>query len=121
MAYKDLNTKYRYTPNELDPTLSDLEAVKQGLERLFRTPKGHNPFNREYGSCLYDLLFRNDVDIQYIPNFLYMDITTWEPRVTLSPMDINIYKIDNNTYRVNVTFVYNDILSGVTTDINEEE
>lgn len=116
----DLNTKYKDTINDINPTLNDLESVKQSLDRLFHTPIGHDPYNREYGSHLYSLLFKNEVDIQYIPNFLYMDITTWEPRVTLSPMDIDIAKLDNYTYQVNVIFVYNNTLSGITTTITEE-
>jgi hypothetical protein len=33
-----------------------------------------------------------------------MDITNWEPRVSLNPADIVIEQVDNNTYRVKCTF-----------------
>ena len=121
MAYEDLNTKYYNSTAETKVTVADLNSVKQGLERLLRTPKGHDPFNIEYGSSLYDLLFENLVHPDDISMFLYMDITTWEPRLELSPMDIDIVKIDNNTYKVTCQFVYKNIASGVSTTILREE
>lgn len=121
MAYEDLNSKYYNSTADTNPTVADLNSVKQGLERLLRTPKGHDPFNREYGSSLYSLLFENLVHPDDISMFLYMDITTWEPRLELSPMDIDIVKIDNNTYKVTCQFVYKNIASGVSTTILREE
>ena len=120
MAYEDLNTKYNHSTADNNVTVTDLNSVKQGLERLLRTPKGHNPFNREYGSSLYSLLFENLIYPDDIAMFLYMDITTWEPRLEISPMDIDITKIDNNTYRVTCQFVYKNIASGVSTVLSKE-
>ena len=72
--------------------------------RLFTTGKGEVPFNREYGTTLKTLLFETGLDPADIANYLYMDVTTWEPRVNLNPADIEITRVDNNTYEVTCTF-----------------
>ena len=118
--YNDLNTKFKSAQNEENALVMELASIKQGLERLLTTPKGHNPFNREYGSSLYNLLFENNVDIATIQMFLYMDITTWEPRITISPNSINVQKIDNNTYQVDCNFELNNISSVASTIIAKE-
>ena len=136
MAYEDLNsrfvnknydeTTYEVVPrtdiNEFYPTVDGMNSIKQGLLRLLVTPKGHNPFNRLYGSNLYNLLFENNVAISDIQMFLYMDITDWEPRVKLSPGDIEIIKLDQNTYKVTCNFIAvdYDIPTSVSTTINKE-
>ena len=117
--YADLNTKYNVNTND-DPIVIDLQSVRIGLERLLQTPKGHNPFNREYGSSLYNMLFENNTDIAAIKMFLYMDITNWEPRLSINPNEISIEKLDNNTYKVNCAFVLNNIASGISTIVARE-
>ena len=87
------------------------------------TPKGSVPFNREYGTTLYSLLFENNVDPADIVAFIYADIEDNEPRVELSPADIYIYKTDRNTYEVNVTFTVpslNNVSSSVSTKVSEK-
>lgn len=120
MAYEDLNTKFKDTANEVDVTTSDVVTVRRGLERLLNTPKGHNPFNRDYGSSLYNLLFENKVDTSTIQTFLYMDITNWEPRIDIGLSDILVEKINNNAYKVTCNFRLKDIASGVSTIITKE-
>lgn len=126
MAYEDINTKFVPTVDtnqvEVYPTLNGLNSIKQGLERLLLTPKGHNPFNREYGSSLYNLLFENNANLSTIQMFLYMDITQWEPRVTISPSEIIVERIDNNTYTVGCNFIVKDynVSSNVHTTITKE-
>lgn len=99
MAYNDLNTRFKETPNEHVTTV-DIETVKNGLLRFLQTPKGHDPFNRSYGSSLYSLLFKSGLSPSEVQMFLYMDITEYEPRIDLFPSDISISKVDNYTYRV---------------------
>lgn len=102
--YTDLNTLYDETSNLSKSILKDINNIKQSLLRLFMTPKGSVPFNRQYGTSLRSLLFENDVDPADITMFLYMDITDWEPRVELNPNDITITKVDANTYSVSCYF-----------------
>ena len=103
--YADLNTFFNNSNEKTNPVLEDLNDIKQGLERLFTVGKGEVPFNRNYGTTLKSLLFENNVDTEDIKMFLYMDITDFEPRVELSPTDINIIQIDNNTFQVTCNFV----------------
>lgn len=102
--YADLNTFFTNNDEKLSPVLVDMDDIKQGLERLFTVGKGEVPFNRAYGTTLKSLLFENNVDVEDIKMFLYMDITDFEPRVVLSPTDIKITKLDNNTYEVICNF-----------------
>ena len=102
--YADLNTYFTNSNTQLGPVLEDINDIKQGLERLFTVGKGEVPFNRSYGTTLKSLLFENNVSPEDIKMFLYMDITDFEPRVELSPNDIKITKIDNNSYQVICNF-----------------
>ena len=126
MAYEDLNTKFvAYTnenPNNLSPVIYDINSIKQGLERLLTTPKGHNPFDREYGSSLYNLLFENVTSISNIQMFLYMDITSWEPRISIYPGDIQIEQLNLNTYTIACNFIISDynVPVSVNTTITKE-
>lgn len=120
-TYSDLNTKFNTSNGEKSSVLYDLKAIKQNIERLLTTPKGSVPFNRDYGTNLYSLLFENNVDPADIIVFLYADIDECEPRVQLSPADINIYKVDRNSYEVDVTFSVpslNNVTSSVMTTIS---
>ena len=136
MAYNDLNTKFtgnsitadgfvnvQSGDTELKSTTEGIRSIRAGLERFLNTPKGHNPFDRDYGCSLYDLLFKTNVSSHDIQMLLYMDITNYEPRVSLSPGDIKIIKLDNNTYEVNCNFKvpqYNNIITNVSTTIAKE-
>ena len=136
MAYNDLNTKFtgnsitadgfvnvQSDDTELKSTVEGIKSIRAGLERFLNTPKGHNPFDRDYGCSLYDLLFKTNVSSHDIQMLLYMDITNYEPRVSLSPGDIKIIKLDNNTYKVNCNFKvpqYNNIITNVSTTIVKE-
>lgn len=135
MAYEDLNTRfvgdrtgyyeyYETTPglNSIYPTIDGINSIKQGIERLLTTPKGHDPFNREYGSSLYNLLFENVASMNEIQMFLYMDILDWEPRVELRPQDISIAKLDNNTYRIDCNFTIREynVSATINTTITRE-
>lgn len=102
--YTDLNTFFTTSDERTTPSLENIEDIKQGLERLFTVGKGEVPFNRNYGTSLKSLLFENNVDPEDIKMFLYMDITDFEPRVELSPTDIQINRIDNNSFEVTCKF-----------------
>lgn len=123
MAYEDLNTKYNAENVEKEenfPTTTNVETIKKALERLLHTPKGHDPFNREYGSSLYNLLFKSNLSLSDVQMFLYMDITNWEPRLNIVPSDIKIKRISTNEYQVDCNFTINDLYTGVSTTIAKE-
>ena len=103
-TYTDLNPNFKTDAINTNCTTADLQTVRDSLERLLTTTKGSVPFNREYGTSLKTLLFENNVSPADIAAYLYMDITSWEPRVTLNPADIDIIQIDRNSFHVTCTF-----------------
>lgn len=103
-TYQDINTSFNGNTYDSPIVISDLEDIKLGLERLFTVGKGEVPFNRNYGTTIKSLLFENNLDPSDVRMFLYMDVTTFEPRITLNPADITIEKIDNNSYLVSCVF-----------------
>ena len=120
-TYSDLNTKFNTSNAELNSIVYDLNAIKQNIERLLTTPKGTVPFNRDYGTNLYSLLFENNVEPADIVAFLYVDIEQNEPRVNLSPADIHVYRVDMNSYEVNVVFSVpslNNVTSSISTRVS---
>jgi len=101
--YTDINASY--TKNQLPAYLSGMEVIKQNISRLFSTKPKSVPFNRSYGSRLWNLLFEHaTLDLYQIEMLIYQDITDWEPRITLSPNDVQISKIDEHTYNIYVVF-----------------
>lgn len=121
-TYTDLNASYTPRNTKTSPTAKNMEDIKRSLLRLFTTPKGSVPFNRNYGSGLYEMLFENELNLHDVRMFLYLDIQNYEPRVSLSPMDISIERLDNHTYQVECNFTVPSLggASGnVSTSINE--
>lgn len=112
--YSDLNTSFRKTLADNQSVLIDIQNIKKNLERLFMTGKGDVPFNRSYGTSLKTLLFENNLDPADVRMFLYMDITTFEPRISLNPVDIDIVK-DNNQYIVTCNFTVPSLNNAVGT------
>ena len=51
-TYVDINKNFTDRNNTDKATVADLEDIKQSLLRLFSTPKGSVPFNRNYGTTL---------------------------------------------------------------------
>lgn len=103
-TYTDLNANFKMSAVDQNCTTTGIETVKNSLERLLMTGKGEVPFNREYGTTLKSLLFETNLDPSDICNYLYIDITTWEPRVRLNPADIEISRIDRNSFLVSCVF-----------------
>lgn len=121
IKYSDLNTNFDVENPQSKCLNYDIEVIKSSLLRLFMTGKGECPFNRDYGTTLKTLLFENNLDASDVANFLYMDITTWEPRVSLNPSDVYVEQVDLNTYQITCTFVVpslNSTKSSVTTTLS---
>lgn len=115
--YLDLNTSFRIANGESNIIVEDIKAICKDLERLFNTSKGTVPFNRGYGSSVKQLLFENNLQPADVSMFLYQDITTFEPRVQMSPGDISITQTNKNTYTVSCTFTVPS-LNGVEATLN---
>ena len=121
--YSDLNKSFRQSLSDNQIVVNDLTVIKKNLERLFQTGKGDVPFNRDFGTSLKRLLFETNLDPSDIVNYLYMDITTFEPRIELNPNDIIIEQLDNNAYLVTCNFIVptlNNTSSSLQTIINKQ-
>lgn len=102
--FADINSLY--TINAEPAYLTDMKVIAQSLNRLFSTKIGSVPFNRGYGSHVWELLFENtDLFLNEVETLICQDITMWEPRVTLNPSDIQITKLDEHSYSLYVTFI----------------
>lgn len=118
--YCDLNPYFKKSNKGETVEVYNVTAIKNRLLRLFRTGKGECPFNRNYGTTLKSLLFENSIDASTAAMFLYMDITTWEPDIELSPSDISLVQIDNHTYELSCSFTIpalNNTSASVSTEI----
>ena len=125
MANKYTDINFNYSLDSKGAVVSDHDAIRYSLYRLFKTPKGSVPFNREYGTSLHNLLFEvsEGLDLTDIKVLLYREITEWEPRVELNPLNINIEKVDTHTYRLTCTFVVPELgnqTSSLVTTITEK-
>ena len=123
VKYVDLNTSFRMSNEDNTVLATDITNIKKSLTRLFNTTKGDVPFNREYGTSLKRLVFDNTLDTSAVAMFLYMDITTFEPRVSLSPNDISIERDGRNSYTINCNFTVpslNNISGTIHTVIQRE-
>ena len=122
-TYLDLNVKYSPKNIKTAPVMSNVEAIKENLLRLLTTPIGSVPFNREYGSHLFELVFDNNINLHDIRILLTRDIRAQEPRVNISPMDISLTRIDEHTCQVSCIFTIpslGDIAGEVTTSISDQ-
>lgn len=121
--YNDLNTNYNPRNITTSPTASGMESIKRSLLRLLSTPAGSVPFDRDYGTHIREMLFENDLDTHDVKMFLYMDISKYEPRIKMSPMDIVIEETDEHTYTVTCGFTVpslNDATGTVSSTVKEE-
>ena len=120
--YIDLNVTFSARSNE-HVYVEDTKDIVLSLERLFNTKIGSVPFNRSYGSSLWNLLFENGGMEEYqIAMLLNQEIQAWEPRVTLSPADITIIKKIEHCYERQVIFrvpALNDTIGQIKSTITE--
>ena len=92
-VYKDL--PLNLTPNPVTgdtPPATNENAVKKALINLIKTPLGSRPFSPEYGTRLYDFLFKpadgeTESDIN---EELNQCITKFEPRVKIASITTNM-------------------------------
>lgn len=120
--YIDLNVNFYNRSDEL-AYVENTKAIVQSLTRLFNTRIGSVPFNRSYGSSLWNLLFENgELETYQISVLIFQEIQLWEPRVSLSPNDIQIIKMDEHTYEIQVVFripTLNNTVGKITSTITE--
>ena len=109
------NTKKLYSDLHLDftnPVQRDIvadydeTAVKNSLVNLFNTLPGQNLLNPIYGLNLLQYVFEpaSDINAQRIGETILKGISTYEPRVTVTNIHVNV-NIDEQLYTVTLSIV----------------
>ncbi len=81
----------------------DLGAIRNSLQNLFGTTPGQRFLFPEYGLDLKAFLFSpiTEANSSVLGNKIYAGISTWEPRVQVKSVQINLDP-DNNLYVINI-------------------
>jgi hypothetical protein len=84
----------------------DVAAVKNSLTNLFNTIPGQNLLNPIYGLNLVRFLFEplNEVNGRLIGNAIVEGITTFEPRVIIRTVDVEVNE-DEQTYYITLNIL----------------
>lgn len=103
----DLNVNFLHNNDSV--IIDSSRDIKQSLDRLFLTRIGSVPFNRSYGSHLYEMLFEAETAVNQtdIGIMLYRDLSNLEPRVQINPYGVIIEKVKDHVFRItlNVTII----------------
>lgn len=120
--YSDLNTFFKKDSLSNELISTSMETIKNSVLRFFTTGKGEVPFNRAYGTILKSLLFENELSNNDVQTFLYMELTTYEPRILLSPADIVIERTAEHQFSISCSFLVpllNNELGNVSVTVSE--
>ena len=104
--YKDFNILFTAHPVSKDVTkVTDEDAIKASVRNLLTTNNYERPFHPEIGCQLYGLLFENFTPLtrDLMIKTVYNTIEKFEPRVTLTNVNIN-EDVDSNQLIVDVYF-----------------
>jgi phage baseplate assembly protein W len=105
-TYSDLHLDFT-NPISKDLTSDyDVAAVKNSLTNLFNTIPGQNLLNPIYGLNLVRFLFEplNEVNGRLIGNAIVEGITTFEPRVIIRTVDVEVNE-DEQTYYITLNIL----------------
>ena len=102
--YKDFNLQYRPDGSRGPAVVSGYMSIRESLLNILFTDMGSRFFNRGFGNLLQSLLFEpmNEDTVSNIQAVLYTNIPELEPRVDISPYDIDVVA-DYNTKTYLVT------------------
>jgi len=81
----------------------DMNAIKNSLINLFNTIPGERLLLPDYGSDLRRYIFDPISDMQAVTIMreVYSSIKRWEPRITVTNIEVNGFK-DTNDYDINI-------------------
>lgn len=111
------NSKYDKVWTDLDPDMlmdwnkdvariTGVTAVHYSMFAIISTRKGSRPFYPDFGCSLTDMLFENwsPLTKKSIETSILNAISTYEPRVEASSIDVNSSFTDENHISVTVSF-----------------
>ena len=126
-----LNTKLNYSDvpffisknpftNDIN-LVKDVYAIKQSLKNIIMTIRGERPFNVLFGGNPRNFLFENldIIIIDQIKNLIKNSVATFEPRVLIQNIGIELSIINPN--RINIIVIFSipelNIIDSVTISI----
>lgn len=85
-----------------------LELVKSSVHQILTTAPGERPWNPEFGCDIQSLIFDTLTDTvsDTIASIVYEALSTWEPRITVTPEDITV-KNDNGKVTILISYDLN--------------
>ena len=114
--YSDLNLNFTKNPATKDVArLTDIEAVKRAVRNLILTNRFERPFHPEIGSSIRDLLFEliTPLNAVLLQDRIEEVIENFEPRASVQQVIVQD-EIDQNRYRVTISFYVNNMPEPVT-------
>lgn len=101
----DVNSNYQLTA---EPELvTDLQAVKNSIENILSTPIGSRPFQRDYGSKLYQFLQEpmDRITEEDIRVSLIQALEKWEVRIVVDGKRTSVNRLRGDVgYRIDIYF-----------------
>ena len=113
-TYSDLHLDF-LIPIERDIVADyDETAIKNSIVNLFNTMPGQNLLNPDYGLNLLQYLFEpaSDVIAQLIGDRIFKGIKVYEPRVTISGINVEV-NIDEQMYTVTLSMFVPSLNSNI--------
>lgn len=116
--YTDLDFRFVVHPiTKKLLTKTDVDSIKQSIKTLLFTQKGEKPFQPDFGSEVYNLLFEpmNRFLIEEL-NFEIRRVLRYEPR--LSVLDVKIdFDSDRNAIGIEIVGIIANVEAPVTINI----
>lgn len=103
--------KNKFT-NDLSKVI-DRTAIRQSVSNIMLTMKGEKPFNRNFGCDIHKYLFENigsgSIALLTLQRDIGDQLAAWEPRVTLTSVELDESDMDSNNLGINVTYIINNM------------
>lgn len=91
----------------------DRTAIRQSVSNILLTMKGEKPFNRNFGCEIHKYLFENmgsgSIALLKLQRDIGDQLDTWEPRVTMTSVELDESDRDSNNLGINVTYIINNM------------
>jgi len=101
-GFKDISMTFQSNPLTRDLiVLKNENAIARSVKNIVFTIPGEKPFNPDFGSRITDSLFENidDITASQIENELRDSIGRFEPRVSITSLEVTA-NIDDNGFDV---------------------
>jgi len=104
--YTDISSSFsrNFFTNDVSKA-SDLEAIKQSVINLCVYGFGDKPFNPQFGTGVYEVLFENmtSEDYVFISNRIQRNIEQYDPRVNFTKVKFSPVS-DSNQFTIEVYY-----------------